>query len=150
MMRVLIGFAIVLGLAFVPLPRGTARLVLAQEAICSESDESTECKAQAGDQIALYVLGRSAYDSARESGDFTEALRWSRQLEASGDKNGDRLLKMVHMQLGWGGHSDYVQAYVWLSEAIADGKDYLVSWRSRLAEKMSPEQIEKANKLANN
>ena len=67
----------------------------------------------------VYVLGRNAYESGRESGDFTEALRLARQLDASGDKNGDRLLKMVYLQLGWGGHTDYVQAYVWLSEAMA-------------------------------
>ena len=149
-MRTLIGLAIALGLAFAPLPRGAARMAIAEEATCPEGDESIECKAQAGDRIALYIVGRNAYESARESGDFSEALRLSRQLDASGDKNGDRLLKMVHLQLGWGGHTDYVQAYVWLSEAIAGGKDYLVTWRSRLAEKMTPDQLAQAQAIVGN
>jgi hypothetical protein len=149
-MRMLIGLAFALGLVFAPFLRGTATMALAEEATCPEGDESIECKAQAGDRIALYVLGRNAYESGRESGDFTEALRLARQLDASGDKNGDRLLKMVHLQLGWGGHTDYVQAYVWLSEAMAGGKDYLVTWRSRLAEKMTPDELAQAQEIAGN
>jgi len=149
-MRKLIGLAFALGLVLAPLPRGTVRTAIAEEATCPEGDESIECKAQAGDRIALYVLGRSAYESARKSGDFTEALRLARQLDATGDKNGDRLLKMVYLQLGWGGHTDYVQAYVWLSEAIAGGDDYLVTWRSRLAGKMTPEQLAQAQEIAGN
>jgi len=147
-MRMLIGLAFALGSVFALFPGGTATMAIAEEATCPEGDESLECKAQAGDRVALYVLGRNAYESGRESGDFTEALRMARQLDASGDKNGDRLLKMVHLQLGWGGHNDYVQAYVWLSEGIADGKDYLVSWRSRLAEKMSPDELAQAQEIA--
>ena len=150
MMRALVGFALVLGLAFFPLPSGTVKSVIAQEETCPEGDESLECKAQAGDRVALYVLGRKAYDDARNTGDFAEALRWARQLDASGDKNGDRLLKMVYLQLGWGGHTDYVLAYVWLSEGIAGGKDYLVSWRDRLAEKMTPDQLAQAQAMAGN
>jgi hypothetical protein len=145
-----IGVAISLGLAFAPVPGGIARSAIAQETICAEGDESLQCKAQAGDRVALYVLGRQAYDEARNSGDFSEALRLARQLDATGDKNGDRLLKMVYLQLGWGGHSDYVQAYVWLSEAIAGGKDYLVSWRDRLAAKMSADQLALAREIASN
>ena len=144
MMRALVGFALVLGLAFFPLPSGIVKSVIAQEETCPESDETLECKAQAGDRVALYVLGRKAYDDARNTGDFAEALRLARQLDASGDKNGDRLLKMVYLQLGWGGHTDYVLAYVWLSEGIAGGKDYLVSWRDRLAEKMTPDELAQA------
>ena len=149
-MRTLIGLAFALGLVFAPLARDTARMAFAKEATCPEGDESIECKAQAGDRIALYVLGRNAYDSARESGNFTKAHRLARQLDATGDKNGDRLLKMVHLQLGWGAHNDYVEAYVWLSEGIAGGKDYLVSWRSRLAEKMTAEQLAQAKEMAGN
>ncbi len=98
--------------------------------------------------MAIYVKGRDAYDGARTSGDFSEALALSRQLAAKGDKNGERLLKMVYLQLGWGAHRDYVQAYVWLSEGIAGGGDYLVAWRNKLMEKMTPEQVAEAKKLA--
>jgi hypothetical protein len=144
MTRSRIGLAILLAFASAPWFGGIARLSAAEDAACPEGDEWVECKAKAGDRMAIYVLGRNAYESARESGDFSEALRLSRQLAVTGDKNGERLLKMVHMQLGWGAHKDYVQAYVWLSEAIAGGSDYLVTWREMLTEKMTPEQLAKA------
>jgi len=99
-------------------------------------------------RIGVQPVGRSAYETARTSHDFTEALDWARRLDKMGDKNGERLLKMVYMQMGWGAHRDYVQAYAWLSEGIAGGAEYLVQWRKMLAEKMTPEQVAAAKKLA--
>ncbi len=101
-------------------------------------------------RMAVYSKGRNAYDNARTSGDFSEALALSRQLAGKGDKNGERLLKMVYLQLGWGGHRDYVQAYKWLSEGIAGGADYLVRWRQILTEKMTADQLAEAKKMAGN
>lgn len=102
------------------------------------------------DRMAGYVKARNAYDNARTSGDFSETLVLSRGLAAQGDKNGERLLKMVYLQLGWGAHRDYVQAYGWLSEGIAGGADYLVRWRQILTEKMTADQLAEAKKMAGN
>lgn len=82
--------------------------------------------------------------------DFSEAYALSRNLALQGDKNGERLLKMVYMQLGWGAHRDYVQAYSWLSEGIADGVKYLVTWREKLIAKMTPDQLAQAKKTNSN
>ena len=120
----------------------------AAESECPAGDEWVACAANKGDPMAMYAVGRKAYDAARQSGDFTEALSWSRKLAAAQEKNGERLLKMVYLQLGWGAHRDYVQAYVWLSEAIAGGDDYLVQWRKMLVDKMTPEQVAQAKKQA--
>lgn len=57
---------------------------------------------------------------------------------------------MVYMQLGWGAHRDYVQAYSWLSEGIADGVKYLVTWREKLIAKMTPDQLAQAKKTNSN
>ena len=114
----------------------------------ADEAEAIPCQAKQGDPMAMYVLGRRAYEEGRASGSFTESLGWARKLVAAGDKNGERLLKMTYMQLGWGGHKDYVQSYVWLSEGIARGDDYLVAWRNKLVEKMSPEQLDEARKIA--
>lgn len=141
-------FAMLVALAIAPGFNGIANLAAADEAACPEGDDWLECKAAAGDRMALYRLGRTAYDNARASGDFSEALRLSRQLMDAGDKNGERLLKMVHMQLGWGAHKDLVQAYVWLSEDMPRGTEYLGGWRKMLAEKMTSEQLQKAKALA--
>lgn len=122
----------------------------AAETQCSPEEDSAACQADMANRMAVYVQGRNAYDNARTSGDFSEVLALSRQLVAKGDKNGERLLKMVYLQLGWGAHRDYVQAYGWLSEGIAGGADYLVRWRQILAEKMTSDQLAEAKKMAGN
>ena len=144
-----IAVSIVLALAAVPFTGGigvcTAAEPQAAQPNCPKGDEYVKCMATAGDRMAIYVQGRTAYERARETGDFSDALRLSRQLAAQGDKNGGRLLKMTYMQLGWGAHKDYPQAYVWLSEGIKGGDDYLVRWRDMLTERMSPEQLAQAS-----
>lgn len=123
--------------------------VAAEMPVCESEDEAA-CMADRDERVAIYAKGRDAYDNARTSGDFSEALILSRQLASKGDKNGERLLKMVHLQLGWGAHKNFIQAYAWLSEEIAGGGDYLVRWRYLLAEKMTPEQLAEAKKKAGN
>jgi hypothetical protein len=119
------------------------------EPACASDDEAV-CKAEKDERMAMYIKGRNAYENARTAGDFTEAYSIARKLASDGDKNGERLFKMVNMQLGWGAHKDLVQAYVWLSEGVADGVDYVPLWRDKLAEKMSPEQLADAKKKAGN
>lgn len=123
--------------------------VAAEMPVCESEDEAA-CIADRDERVAIYAKGRDAYDNARTSGDFSEALILSRQLASKGDKNGERLLKMVHLQLGWGAHKNFIQAYGWLSEGIAGGGDYLLHWRNLLAEKMTPEQLAEAKKKAGN
>ncbi len=119
------------------------------EPACATDDE-TACKAEKDARMAMYSAGRIAYENARTTGNFTEAYTLARKLATSGDKNGERLYKMVNMQLGWGAHKDLVQAYVWLSEGVADGVDYVPLWRDKLTEKMTPEQLAEAKKKAGN
>jgi TPR repeat protein len=143
-----IGLALLLASALPPVQGRMAAAQATDENGCPSGDQWLACRARAGDPGAMYAVGRSAYETARTSHDFTEALDWARRLDKMGDKNGERLLKMVYMQMGWGAHRDYVQAYAWLSEGIAGGADYLVQWRKMLAEKMTPEQVAAAKKLA--
>lgn len=121
--------------------------VTAAELDCPSGEEWAACRAQQGDPLAMYVMGRRAYEAGRQSGDLTEALDWARKVVRAGEKNGERLIKMVYLQLGWGTHRNYVQAYVWLSEAIANGDDYVLPLRKQLMEKMNPEQLAEAQNL---
>jgi hypothetical protein len=146
--RAYLGFALLLELTLAVGSGGVVESIAAEEAVCGPGRDAIPCRAKAGDPVAMYVMGRDAYETARTSGDFTEAMYWSRQLVAKGDKNGERLQKMVYLQLGWGAHRDYVQAYVWLTEGIAAGADYLPPLRKKLMEKMTPEQLAKAKELA--
>ncbi|HZP86157.1 MAG TPA: hypothetical protein VFB54_05005 [Burkholderiales bacterium] len=125
------------------LAAGANTAARAEEPQCPAGDGYIDCMAKAGDKMAMYVQGRDAYEAARQSGDFTEALRIARQLAKANDKNGERLLKMVHLQLGWGAHRDLVQGYVWLTEDLP-ANDYTGTLRKNLAEKMSAEQLSQA------
>jgi hypothetical protein len=111
---------------------------------CPAGEQYIACQAKTGDKLAIYLQGRAAYDAGRDSGDFTKALEIARSLARQNDKNGERLLKMVHLQLSWGGHRDLVQAYTWLSEDLSQGDDYTVPLRKQLAQKMSAEQLKQA------
>ena len=143
----LTGLAVSLAL-YAAFAMGGIRFASAEPA-CASEDEAV-CKAENDERVTMYGAGRNAYENARTTGNFTEAYTIARKLASSGDKNGDRLYKMVNMQLGWGAHKDLVQAYVWLSEGVADGVDYVPLWRDKLAEKMTPEQLAEAKKKAGN
>jgi hypothetical protein len=104
--------------------------------------------ARSGDKMAVYMQGREAYEAARDTHDFSKALEIARDLDRSHDKNGERLLKMVHLQLARGGHKDLVQAYSWLTEDLVAGKGYVGVLRKGLIEKMSPEQLRLAKEKA--
>lgn len=147
MTRTVIAFAIVMA-STIAICAGGVVQVTAAEPDCPSGEEWAACRAQQGDPLAMYVMGRRAYEAGRRSGDMTEALDWALKVVQAGDKNGERLLKMVYLQLGWGTHRDLVQAYVWLSQGIAKGDDYVVPLRKQLTEKMSPEQLAQARNLA--
>lgn len=115
---------------------------------CPRDENWVACRAAAGDPLAIYRLGRTEYENARETGDFSEALRLARQLNATGDKNGERLLRMTHLQLGWGNHKDYVQAYAWLVEDLPTDEEHIPKMLRQLSEKMTPEQLGEAKARA--
>ena len=107
---------------------------------CSHTTDP-ECKKSKRYRIYLFTQGREAYDKARETGDFSEAFRIARILAAQNDRNGERLLKMTIIQLGWGNNTDKVQAYKWIQEAVLDGVEYAPVWLKKLTFKMSEEEL---------
>lgn len=119
---------------------------------CASEADKVPCLAAKGDPMAMYMMGRRAYEGARVSGDFTAALAWGQKVITVRRHTGNMLLKMVYLQLGAGGHRDYVQAHVWLREAIdsSEANLYLIPWLERLEARMEPEQIERAKQLAAN
>ena len=119
---------------------------------CASEEDKVPCLAAKGDPMAMYMMGRRAYEGARVSGDFTEALAWGQKVIKVRRHTGNMMLKMVYLQLGAGEHRDYVQAHVWLREAIDSREEnlYLIPWLERLEARMEPEQIERAKQLAAN
>ena len=125
-----------------------AAIAPAAAAECAPGPEGNLCKAESGDPLAMYMVGRRAYLEGRETGDLAEAFDWARRSKEAGYRGGRMLLKMVYLQMGDGVHHDYVQAHRWLSEAIDGGDDYLVAWRNRLEAKMTAEQLAEARERA--
>ncbi len=119
---------------------------------CVSEADKVPCLAAKGDPMAMYVMGRRAYDAGRVSGNLTEALAWGQRVVKVRRHTGNMLLKMVYLQLGEGVHHDYVQAHVWLREAIdsSEANLYLIPWLERLEAKMETQQIERARELAAN
>lgn len=133
-----------------------AAVSLAQDATaqtateCVAEEDKVPCLAATGDPMAMYMMGRRAYEGGRTTGDFTEALAWGQKVIRVRRHTGNMLLKMVYLQLGAGQHRDRVQAHLWLRQAIdsSEANLYLVPWLERLEAKMEPEEIEKAKRLA--
>ena len=119
---------------------------------CAAEADKVPCLAAKDDPMAMYMMGRRAYEGARLSGDYTEALAWGQKVIRVRRHTGNMLLKMVYLQLGSGEHRDYVQAHVWLREAIdsSEANLYLIPWLERLEARMEPEQIERAKQRAAN
>ncbi len=118
---------------------------LAVDLNCEPND--TKCEKEEY-KITIYKQGRDEYEKARQSGDFTKVYHIARELAGLKDRKGRMMLKMVHIQLGWGKHKDYPQAYAWLDQAIKDGLDYAPKWLERLQAQMSASQLKKAKVLA--
>lgn len=131
---------IILSIIFVLLI--TANVSIASE--CAPLPEGMLCAAENGDPRAMYIVGREAYEKARQTGDFSEAHKWAVRAKEADFLSGRMLYKMVHLQAGDGHHQDFVEAHGWLSQAIDDGSEYLVPFRRRLEAKMSREQIAQA------
>jgi len=107
---------------------------------CSRDENWIECRAEQGDLLAIYKVARESYDKAYDQvkstglADFTVPLSYGRQLVDSRERNGKRLLKMVHLQLSWGNHVNRDQALQWLKEDYEQRKlDYLPVLINRLA-----------------
>ncbi|MCY3856643.1 MAG: hypothetical protein OXI73_03460 [Rhodospirillales bacterium] len=122
----------------------SASVVQAAVEDCPQGPEGNLCKAENGDVHAMYMIGREAYDAARETGDYSEAYRWASRARAAGFLGGRMLFKMVHLQAGKGQHHDNVEAHQWITKAIAEGEDYLIPWKRRLERMMTPEQLKAA------
>lgn len=115
---------------------------------CMAEDEK-EC-AQENANMQLFIEGRDAYDKGRETGDLSEARKIAKELVLRKNKYGKRMMKMIYMQLATGTHKNYVEAYRWVQEAIANDEKYARLDFNRVLEqlsaKMSPEQLAEVQK----
>ncbi len=100
------------------------------------------------ENMRLFIQGRDAFDRAMETGDFTETRAIGQKLAGRKNKYGNRLLKMVYVQVGFGKHKDLVQAHRWLDEEMKAGHGFarldLEKTLAKLEALMTPEQLAEA------
>lgn len=113
------------------------------------SEDEKECAFE-NESMALFIKGRDAYDKGRETGDLSQARTIAQELVQRKNKYGKRMMKMIYMQLATGTHKNFVEAYRWLQEGIANDEKYsrldLNQVINQLSAKMTPEQLAEAQK----
>lgn len=103
--------------------------------------------AQAGDPVALFLLGYVTANAAQNSAGYREAAALFRRAADSGSHAAMANLGIMIFE-GRGVLQDYVEGYKWLSLAAVGGLPGAVRMRDALAERMTPGQINAANALA--
>lgn len=120
-----------------------------EEAFKCLSEDEKECAFE-NESMALFIKGRDAYDKGRETGDLSEARKIAQELVQRKNKYGKRMMKMIYMQLATGTHKNFVEAYRWLQEGIANDEKYarldLNRVLNQLTARMTPEQVAEAQK----
>ncbi len=105
--------------------------------------------AEQGFSAAQYALGLR---HSGGGGDYAEALKWFRLAAAQGHAGAMERLGLMYEE-GQGVPADTVEAHKWLNLSAAqrragEDRDRVVRARDALAEKMTPEQVAEAQKLA--
>lgn len=103
--------------------------------------------ADAGDALAQYRLGVMYGLGLGLAQDYAEAVRWYRKAAASGEARAQSNLGFMY-GTGRGVPQDYIQAYAWYNVASASGEDTARKNRDAVADRMSPSQLEQAQKLS--
>jgi TPR repeat protein len=105
---------------------------------------------KAADQGNAFAQSKLGLMYARGQGvtqDYTAAVRWYRKAAGQGEAFAQTNLGFMY-EVGLGVTQDYVQAHMWYNLAAAQSEKGAGKIRDLLAEKMTPEQIAEAQKLA--
>ena len=86
-------------------------------------------------------------DAALKRRDYATALRFIRPLAEQGDASAQYNLGVLYDN-GLGVPQDKVRAYMWFTLSAAQGRDGAAAFRDLIARRMTPAQIEEAQKLA--
>ena len=108
---------------------------------------ATKELADQGDADAQFNLGVMYYKGQGVPQDCAEAMKWYRLAADQGVARAQEMLGWMHY-FGEGVPQDYTEAYAWLSIAATGGDAEVVAARDRLASKLTPEELPKAQKRA--
>lgn len=117
--------------------------------VCMEESQA-QCDYQ-NKNMELFIKGRDAFDTGRESGDLSEAHGYAAELMARKDfQHGKGLMKFIYLQFAQGTHKNLVQAYRWVAADLAAGVEYkrldLKRVLDQITARMTPEQLAQIGK----
>ncbi|NBQ76580.1 MAG: sel1 repeat family protein [Acetobacteraceae bacterium] len=100
-----------------------------------------------GSATAQYNIGFMYSNGLGVAQDYKEAVRWWRMAALQGFDHAQRDLGAMYWN-GQGIAQDYVIAHMWFNIAATDGDKMSVENRDIAARKMTPQQIEQAQRMA--
>ncbi|MBW1988394.1 MAG: sel1 repeat family protein, partial [Deltaproteobacteria bacterium] len=103
--------------------------------------------AEQGYVNAQFKLGLAYFLGQGVSQDYAQAAQWFRKAAEQGLPEAQFILGVAYLH-GLGVPQDYIQAHMWLNLAASQGMKKAAEDRDKLSQKMIPEQIAKAQKLA--
>ncbi len=108
--------------------------------------------AEQGVAIAQFILGDKYSEGRGVSKDYVETVRWWRKAAEQGFAVAQHNLGLMYGN-GQGVPEDYVQAHMWYDLAASgfppgEARDRAARKRDKVAERMTPEQVAEAQKLA--
>ncbi len=114
---------------------------------CTPDSTRIECLAERGDIQAQVQLGLAAYDAARSSGDYRDAVIWIHRAAEGGHVAAQYWMGFL-IWYGKTGDIDPVEAYMWFDIAAAAGHETAMESRKQVSPYLTPELIELATALS--
>ena len=102
--------------------------------------------AEAGNVVAQKKLGWMYYDGEGVLQDYKESVKWYRLAAAQGSGDAQSSLGWMY-EKGWGVIQDNTLAHMWYNLGNANGSG-ITSFRDKIAKKMTPTDISKAQAMA--
>ena len=99
--------------------------------------------AERGHAAPQYHLGEMYKEGKGVIQDYAKAVKWLRKAAEQGHAEAQFDLGLMYNVL-----QDYVQAHMWFNLLAAQGQGRAAGWRAQVAEKMTPAQVAKAQRLA--
>ena len=100
-----------------------------------------------GNSMAQKRLGFAYSNGRGVPQDYRQAFNWYRKAAEQGVHEAQTNLGLMYAE-GQGVRQDYVRAYAWLNISAARGSDVATQNRDLLGSKMTPNQLEEAEKLS--
>ena len=103
--------------------------------------------AEQGDIRSQNLLGIMYSNGLGVAQDYKDSVRWYRLAAQQGDPIAQNNLSAMYLN-GQGVSQDYVRAHMWSNIVAVSGVKQSIEYRDKIASRMTPQQIEQAQRMA--